>query len=315
MAGSRKHARGLKPFGAIEQSGKPGYDVVHPSQLYFGKSYSSLAEDWFNWYVSADADKRNNGPVVFLRSAPIPSDGKSNAYSVASEMSVTNSFADDAFYDRPYQNLPNVRVGAEKIQIREDQAVFVPIIIAYEVARKPYFDWGQMMELTGSTIDYGDDPPTPDQLKINGDNVKGIDDMKEFRILTSIFTVVVPEADYGRSIKDFLEVTVSPGHYPAIVEGYFVLLKGFKAGSRYLIHSRASAGREQRGPYIAELVYEVSVLPEKPGRVGALPFASSARNQAIIRRTLKEKTEKGEMAPDRANEILDLTDNVEDKNV
>ena len=315
MAGSRKPARGHRIYDTIDQSGKPGYDVVHPSKLYFGKSYSSLAEDWFNWYVSADADKRNNGPVVFLRSAPIPSEGKSTSYNVASEMSVTNSFADDAFYDRPYQNLPNVRVGAEKIQIREDQAVFVPIITAYEVARKPYFDWGQMMELTGSTIDYGDNPPTLEQLKINGDNVIGIDDMKEFRILTSIFTAVVPEADYGRSIKDFLEVTVNPGHYPAIVEGYFVLLKGFKAGKKYLIHSRASAGREQRGPYIAELLYEISVLPKMPGRVGALPFAKSARNQSVIRRTLKEKTEKGEMAPETAREILDLTGNVEDKYV
>ena len=25
------------------------YEIVDPNELYFGKSYSSLAEDWFNW--------------------------------------------------------------------------------------------------------------------------------------------------------------------------------------------------------------------------------------------------------------------------
>jgi hypothetical protein len=314
MAKGKKQGRDYTAIDETKQGGRPwNYTVVDPSQLHNGKSYSSLAEDWFNWYVSADADKRNFGPVVFLRSAPIPPNGKSAAYS---EMGVTNSYDDDAFYDRPYQNLPNVRVGAEKLQIRKDQAVFIPIIIAYEVARKPYFDWGQMMDLTGSLIDYGDDPPLVDQLKINGQNVRGIEDMRKFRILTSIFTVVVPEADYGRSIKDFLEVTVNPGHYPAIVEGYFVLLKDFEPGYTYLIHSRASAGREQRGPYIAELLYEIKVLPTtKRDTVGAIPYHSSARNQSIIRRTLKEKTEKGEMDEGKARAILEATGNVEDKNL
>jgi len=285
------------------------YEIVDPSELYFGKTYSGLVEDWFNWYVSADADKRNFGSVVFLRTAPIPTNTKASAYSVASEMSVTSTYADDAYYDRPYQNLPNVRVGGEKIVIRKDQAVFVPIITAYEVARKPYFDSEQMKELTGLTIDYGDNPPTREQLKIDGfpiegESLKTDQDMKKFRILTSIFSAVVPEADYGRSIKDFLEVTVSPGVYPAIVEGYFVLLKNFTPGFTYLIHSRASAGREQRGAYVAELVYEISVENRtKPDSVGAVPFRSS-RNQAIIKRILTEKIEKGELTEPQGNSIL-----------
>jgi hypothetical protein len=285
------------------------YEIVDPSELYFGKSYSGLAEDWFNWYVSADADKRNFGPAVFLRTAPIPPNSKASAYSVASEMSVTNTFADDPFYDRPYQNLPNVRVGGEKIVIRKDQAVFIPIITAYEVMRKPYFDWGQMQELTGLTIDYGDDPPKREQLKIDGLPIEGAslktdEDMKKFRILTSIFSAVVPDADYGRSIKDFLEVTVSPGVYPAIVEGYFVLLKNFTPGFTYLIHSRASAAREQRGSYVAELVYEISVENRtKPDSVGAVPYRSS-RNLAIIKRILTEKMEKGELTEAQRNSIL-----------
>lgn len=290
------------------------YEIVDPNELYFGKSYSSLAEDWFNWYVSVDADKRNFGPVVFLRSAPIPPNSKASAYDVASELSITNTYTDDAYYDRPYQNLPNVRVGGEKLQIRPDQAVFVPIIISYEVARKPYFDWGVMQEVTGLTLDYGDDPPKRKQLKINDEDIWGKslqtdEDMKKFRILTSIFTVVVPEADYGRSIKDFLEVSVTPGHFPAIVEGYFVLLKNFKPGYTYIIHSRASAARERGGPYVAEFLYEINVAnTPKPDSVGLIPYdKGSARNRAIIRGILSEKKKKEELDEPRAKKLFQAT--------
>jgi hypothetical protein len=287
------------------------YEVVDPSDLYFGKSYSSLAEDWFNWYLSSDADKRNFGPVVFLRTAPIPPNGKASAYSAATELNITNTYGDDAFYDRPYQNLPNVRVGGDKLQIRKDQAIFIPIIISFEVMRKPYFDWGLMQEVTGLTLDYGDDPPKREQLKIDGLPIEGTslktdEDMKKFRILTSIFTAVVPEADYARSIKDFLEVTVSPGQFPAIVEGYFVLLKNFKPDNTYLIHSRASAARESGGPYVAELVYEITVENRtKPDSVGARPYKfGSSRNRAIIRRILTEKVQNGEMTQSEVDGIL-----------
>lgn len=296
------------------------YEIVDPNELYFGKSYSSLAEDWFNWYVSVDADKRNFGPVVFLRSAPIPPNSKAIAYNIATELSITNTYGDDAFYDRPYQNLPNVRVGGEKLQIRPDQAVLVPIIISYEVARKPYFDWGEMQEVTGLTLDNGDDPPKREQLKINDEDIWGKslqtdEDMKKFRILTSIFTVVVPEADYGRSIKDFLEVSVSPGHFPAIVEGYFVLLKNFTPGYTYTIHSRASSGREKGGAYLAELLYEINVSnTPRPDSVGAIPSKQgNVRNRSIIKRILSEKKDKGELTEAQANKLFKATGYTEEE--
>ena len=235
-------------------------------------------------------------------------------------MSITNTYGDDAFYDRPYQNLPNVRVGGEKLQIRPDQAVLVPIIISYEVARKPYFDWGELQEVTGLTLDNGDDPPKREQLKINDEDIWGKslqtnDDMKKFRILTSIFTVVVPEADYGRSIKDFLEVSVTPGHFPAIVEGYFVLLKNFTPGYTYTIHSRASSGREKGGAYVAELLYEIYVsnMP-RPDSVGAIPSKQgNSRNRSIIKRILSEKKDKGELTEARANKLFKATGYIEEE--
>src|SRR5687767_822486 len=53
--------------------GGGGYAVIDPYFNYRGKSYSEWASDWFNWFVSVDADKRTFGPVVFLRSKGLPS--------------------------------------------------------------------------------------------------------------------------------------------------------------------------------------------------------------------------------------------------
>jgi len=278
------------------------YDVVDPDKLYLGKSYSNYVEDWFNWYLSADADKRNFGPVVFLRTSPIPPI-KSGDYDVA-RLNVTNAYTDDPSYDRPYDNLPNVRVGGDRLQIRKDQAVFIPIITAYEVAVKPYYDWGLMQEITGLMIDNGDDPPKPEQLKIDTHAIK-VEDLKRFRIVTSIFTAIVPEADYGRSIKDFLEVSVSPGQYAAIVEGYFVLIKNFSPGHTYVIHSRASSGRERGGAYVAELLYQITVENRsKKTSEGEIPFDRTSRNEAIINRLLAEKVNKGELTEPQRKKIF-----------
>jgi hypothetical protein len=285
------------------------YDIVDPEKLYRGKSYSTLIEDWFNWYLSVDADKRTLGPVVFLRSTVIPSASQPNDYKEQTELSITNLYQDDPLYDKPYVNNPHVRVGGDKLQIYSDQDVFVPIIVAYEVARKPYYDWGSMQEFTGLTINYGDNPPAPEQLLIDGQPIKdplikNQKDMEKFRIMTPLFPVIIPEADYGRSVKDFLEESFAPGEYLAIVEGYFLLINNFSPGT-HRVYSRASAPRERGGPYVAEFLYEITV-EKRPTSVpsrGAVQFRPP-RNQAIINRILDEKIKKGELTQSEVNKVL-----------
>jgi hypothetical protein len=279
------------------------YKVIPTNELYRGRTYSSWVSDWLNWFLSTDADERNFGPVVFLRSHGLPNpcgccDGTNgtngnNGLTVAKDVATT--YADDTYYPRPYSNNPNVRVGGERLRINESQAVLIPIIVAFEVARKPYFDWGIMQEFTGLTIDYGDNPPDSNQLTIDGNPIKPPLQMEDFRIVTPIVTAVVPESDYGRSVKDFLEEDFPVGHYPAIVEGYFVLIK-FKPGE-YLIHSWASAPRETRGPYFSELIYQIEVDAVRPRAVpskGVIPFRPG-RNEAIIRKILSQKVKIGEL--------------------
>ena len=86
-------------------------------------------------------------------------------------------------------------------------------------ATKPYHDWGTMQEFNGLTIDYGDNPPTKDQFKIYdfeddispGKLVNPDIKLEEFSVRTPIFTAIVPDSDYGRSNRDFLEDSVIPG--------------------------------------------------------------------------------------------------------
>lgn len=288
------------------------YTLVNPNSLYRGKSYSDWATDWFNWYLSADADNHNSGPVVFLRSQGIP---KSKT-GVSGQVDVSDTSSDSHFtdfdYPAKYVNDPNIRVGKDRLQVFDDQAVFIPIIVAYQLGGSvaQYRDWGNMQDFTGLLIDNGDNPPAPYQLTI--DNIpmhledgeeKTVFEMIDFRIVTPIFTAVVPDAPYGTSIKDFVEEgSIPPGTHPVIVDGYFVMLK-FTPGS-YWVHSWASTGREPRGPYFSELLYQIDV-GSRPEHVphGSITAIRPARNQALFARLQRKKTEFGELVPEDASKM------------
>jgi hypothetical protein len=274
---------------------KRSYWVVDPRLNYRGRNYGEWVCDWFNWFLSADADNRNSGPVVNLRSKGPPADqslAKTNGGTVAAT-DEPSAFSSDPNYPKKYINDAVIRIGSDKLQIFEDQAVLVPIIIAYEFAGD-YKDWGYLQDFTGLTIDNGDNPPAEQQLTIDDNNIVLPEELglQDFRIVTPVFTAVVPDVEYGRSIKDFLEVPVAPGAHPAMVDGYFVMLR-FSTGT-YMIHSWASAPREATGPYFSELLYEIEVL-EKPRARGPITMKHPARNQGLLQRIIHKKQGSGEL--------------------
>jgi hypothetical protein len=339
--------------------GKGGaYMVVDPDDLYRGMSYSEWTSNWFNWFLSADADRRNSGPVVFLRSKGIPNEksgaGISDVQTLADVGSGSYPLPDSPAADvtglttfsKPYVNDPNVKIGGDRLQIFEDQAVLVPIHVCFWLKTTPYTDYGSMQDHTGLTIDNGDNPPDISQLTINGmeielpitqeekeekkvmvsklaDVKKTLVDMKKgqktpadikelkinlvkelklmerFRITTPIFTAVVPEAQYGRSAKDFIEESpITPGSYPAMVDGYFVMFK-FKPGT-YWVHSWASAPRETRGPYFSELLYQIEVHKRRP-RYGMITRWRPSRNERVLNQILEQKKRTGDLTNPEMN--------------
>jgi hypothetical protein len=131
------------------------------------------------------------------------------------------------------------------------------------------------------------------------------EEMKRFRIMTPIFTAIVPEADYGRSVKDFLEESFAPGTYPAIVEGYFILVE-LDPGD-HLINSHASAPRERKGPYFAELLYQIYVDNAARSESTGILTTRPPRTQAIMTKFIKEKLDSGEISPKDFKNIMAWT--------
>ena len=281
------------------------YDVLDPKKIHFGKSYGEWVTDWFNWFLSADADKRNCGPVVFVRSLGLP-DLVSEGSEPQNHIDEQNPYSDDPRYPKKYPNNPNIRIGADRLQIVEDQVVLVPIIVSFWIGSEKYADLGYMRDFTVPTIDNGDNPPKDEQLTINGERVKFPNDleMTDFRILSSVFTAVIPDVEYGRSIKDFLELQEQSGSFPAVVEGYFVMLK-FRPQTVF-IHSYASGPRDKNGAYFSELLYEVEII-ERDSSVPTqriVTLFQPAKNERVLVRKLHEKTLLGEMKPEKLKKLL-----------
>ena len=273
------------------------YWVVDPRLNYRGKNYGDWICDWFNWFLSADADNRNAGPVVHLRSKGLPVEGLPETKERKEAIGEASAFSSDPNYPKNYVNDPVIRIESDRLQIFDDQAVLVPMITAYEFGGA-YKDWGYMQDFTGLTIDNGDNPPGKDQLEINGQDVvlpAGLEP-KDFRVVTPIFTAVVPDVEYGRSVKDYLDVQVAPGNYPAMVDGYFVMLR-FSTGT-YWVHSFASAPREATGPYFSELLYQIEVLERPERATGVITVKPPARNKGLFQKIIHKKEESGELEKD-----------------
>jgi len=172
--------------------------------------YKSYIGGQFLNGLSVNPEKRNSGPVVFLKSYPPPkilADSYSSSLQIQPNLTgvdtLPQAYNSDLNYPNKYVNEPNIRIGSDRLQIYADQAVYVPIIKAYEIKIEPYKDYGSLQDSTGSIIDNGDDPPDPSQLTINtisidlSKNKNQLDlKMEDFRITTPIFTLVVPDAQY-----------------------------------------------------------------------------------------------------------------------
>jgi hypothetical protein len=287
-----------------ENDGRIKWEVKKPNELYLGKSDSDWVTDWFNWFISADADRRISGPVVFLRSWGLPEKLNSaisqEMPSQSFEASSSLDPMDNEFmrYSMVNANIPNIRVGSERLRITQDQRVLVPIINSYWVKYDPSAneDWGTMLEYTGLAIDHGKSPPTPEQLTVNEKKVVSTD-LSEFRIITPIFTAVIPKTEPGRSLKDFLGHPMPSGNYPAMVQGYFVMLH-FEPGV-YWVHAWGIAPPDNRGPYFSELLYQIEVTKKESPRIssGVRPAAS----ENIFQQILTMKKSSGDLTP---SEIL-----------
>src|SRR5919106_5021427 len=89
------------------------YAVLDPDRLYRGRTYGDYTSDWLNWFLSADADKRTSGPVVFLRSKGVPlgleqSDKQNEEIQQVLSGGSIGDVTGLTGYSRAYSNDPNI---------------------------------------------------------------------------------------------------------------------------------------------------------------------------------------------------------------
>jgi hypothetical protein len=283
------------------------YEVVNPSEVYKGKSYSDWISDWFNWFFSEDPDNHNSGPVVFLRSFPNPSEA---VMEQLAEIKTKSEYG-------MYKNDPNVMVGDDKLEMFSDQALLFPTMLSYWVATEPYMDDAKMRAYTRTENDSSDNPPDPNQVTIthvtnpenpiNDSDIKSISidsgKMKEYRVETQVFTLVLPDTEYGSSFKDLIQNPLPSGNFPAVVDGYFFLLTGLQKG-HYYIHSLSRGKSDQRGDYYAEFLYHVLVHEANQRNISPISGIIPQRNRNIITKILDHKKEKKEIGKTQAENLF-----------
>jgi hypothetical protein len=64
------------------------------------------------------------------------------------------------------------------------------------------------------------------------------------------------------------------------------------------LNEESSAGREAKGPYFSELLYEIQVV-KRPEPHGMITSMIPMRNEGLFNRTLQKKRELGEITGER----------------
>jgi hypothetical protein len=264
----------------MSNSKRPEYTVVLPNDTFLGKKYIEWIQDWSNWFYQANLDRNNDGDVVFLRSMPV-GDGR-------------------------YPNEPIVMVGDESLEITEDQRIFVPVITATFIANEGESpEW--MYGTARSNISAGDDPPATIQLRINGAPIKiEIEATPQthfgaFEFETPIYTLHIPDSSAGPSLKDQVEMRLdTPGYFPAVSRGYFVMLK-LEKNNDYYIDCRATGAKTPYGPYHVSLFYHIIVKEARIKKGNTLP---PDRLKKFIANKVIDKYKKGHLTDKEFYQIM-----------
>jgi hypothetical protein len=218
-------------------------EILEPTDLFKGRAFGDWLGDWWNWLISDDPS-RQTGPVKMLR-AGLSYDEKG----------------------RPVHEDFNVCVGDNKEEVYEDQAVLFPLLNTMIDSRhipgadsEPKMRYLARNENDSSPTLYGNQFEINKQIIFDDKNDRKISDL---RAESPEFTLTVPSADYGTSLKDRLDVPLTyPGQYKAVTDGYWIFIKCLpKDGSPYRLFWHA----EGLYNYITGAAYELEVVSREGG--------------------------------------------------
>ena len=241
----------------------PAYVVIEPTAVFKNHNYAYWVEAWTRWFYQTNPDQNNNGDVVFCRSMPFLPDAGYNGDGV-------------------------VMVGADSLDIFEDQAVLLPVITANYVA-----DHGEpiqwLYEMVRTHILGGDRHPLKIQVRIDRgalDDGTSVDDLAAYEVETGVFLVDIPDSSYGQSLKDVVETPMqSSGLFPSVTRGYYVLVK-FSEGE-HDIQTYARGMPTSKGIYQTGMLYHIRVrhrYPPVPSSQPNIPYKPISKILASLTR-------------------------------
>ncbi len=196
------------------------FEVVSPDERWHGKKYGEwLAECWQKCLSSNPDD--TSGGMLFLRASTAKG--------------------------------PVVMTGNNAITISSDTSIFLPVLTA-EMDRYDSPDLkteAAWRAAANKDIDEGD-PPSKIVATIDDEPI--VEDLKEFRVESPVFSLNVPDDSL---LKDELEVKEPVGTFEAVAAGYCLIIKSLVPREEpYTINVKAKG----RGSYEQDETYDIKVI-------------------------------------------------------
>jgi hypothetical protein len=215
----------------------PDFEIADPRYVFRGLTYGQWVGVWLNNLLSEKPD------IVYH-------EGKSMAF-----LRGNVEYSYDQQVD-PKRRVWSLMTREQKIKIREDTAVFIPVICTMFSLGDTY--QGEVFNDELSMRNYarrdtvnGGKIAVEIRKKPSNNPGKLVDDLNDYYIETPLFPLSVPQASAYRST---VESPVEPGPYLSVVAGVFVIISSLKKG----IYRLSFYGRGV-GKYLTRSVYDIEV--------------------------------------------------------
>lgn len=215
-------------------------NIVRPTENFRGMSYSEWATVWSNWLLSEDPDTYDGSDVLFLR-------GNVNYKPLGDSENGPRHIDPRGIYNR---------TGQSRERIFEGTSILIPVIVSM-------FSIGDIYEGTKvktpqqlryiTNIDTDRSGPMWATIMKKGERqaYRIVDNLKDYRVATPLFKLIVPESSL---LRDKADVPIRPGIYDTVSVGFFLLIRSLTP-STY----RINFGGNGVGGYYTNSLYDITV--------------------------------------------------------
>jgi hypothetical protein len=208
-------------------------ELISPDENYMGKSLSEWIGEYTNWLIQPNPDANNDGEVVFLRGFD---------FHYTSVQTFSKSVG-PAFQDIE----PVIMVGKESLYVDVNKPILFPIIMAIGESIDTKLDDNQTCRINYVRSIFDGYSAKSKQVTIDEkDMINNNSAMNKHHVESSEFTLNVPDAPYGSSLKDSMKLPLrTPGKRSSVVSGIFFMLRFLKKSpDSHILRFYSDGGRK-----------------------------------------------------------------------